>query len=93
MLRASEKKYLFLRTRRQLSGSNTLMEKILIDTQADRYAADVYNLRGCTTSILVRKDCSRIFRAAKRNLTPKGFKGPENHWTSFYIYEPRDLRL
>lgn len=85
MLRAFEKKYPFLRTRHQRAGSDTLMEKILIETRAGRYAADVYNLRAFTTSVLVSKGLFAKSPSRHDKFYPAGFKDPEGHWTSFYM--------
>jgi iron(III) transport system substrate-binding protein len=85
LLKAFEKKYPFLKTKHQRAGSDTLMEKILIETQAGRYAADVFNLRAFTTSVLVKKGLFAKFPSRQDKFYPEGFKDPEGYWTSFYM--------
>lgn len=85
VLKAFEKKYPFLEVNHHRAGSDTLMEKILIETRAGRQAADVYNLRGFTTSVLVQKGLFAKHPTRHAKFYRDGFKDPDGHWTSFYM--------
>jgi iron(III) transport system substrate-binding protein len=89
VLKAFEKRYPFLQTKHLRAGSDTLMEKILVETRAGRHAADVYNLRGFTTSVLVQKGLYAKHPTRHAKFYRDGFKDPEDE----LLYESRDLRL
>ena len=61
------------------------MEKILIETRAGRYSADVYNLRSFTTSVLVQKGLFAKYPSPHARFYKEGFKDPDGHWISFYM--------
>lgn len=85
MIRAFEKKYPFIKVNYYRAGSDTLMEKILIETRTGRYNADVYNMRSFTNSILVQKGLLGKYLSPHLKFYPEGFKDPEGRWTSFYM--------
>ncbi len=85
LLKGFEKKYPFIKAKHYRAGSDTLMEKILIETRAGRYNADVYNLRSFTSSVLVQKGLFAKYPSPHSKFYPEGFKDPQGHWTSFYM--------
>lgn len=82
---AFEKKYPFIKTKHYRAGSDTLMEKILIETRAGRHSADVYNMRSFTARILIEKGLFGKYRSPESKSYPKGFSDPNGYWTSFYM--------
>lgn len=82
---AFEKKYPFIKVQTYRAGSDTLLEKILIETRAGRYSADVYNLRSFTASVLVQKGLLAKYVSPYSEFYKEGFKDPQGHWTSFYM--------
>lgn len=85
VLKAFEKKYPFLKVKHYRAGSDTLMEKILVETRAGRHAADVYNLRAFTATILVQKGLFAKHPTRHGKFYREGFKDPGERWTSFYM--------
>ncbi len=85
-LNAFQKKYPFLKAKHYRAGSDTLMEKILIETRAGRYNADVYNLRSFTAAVLTEKGLfSQYSSPPHSKFYPEGFKDPGGAWTSIYM--------
>ncbi|OGP23056.1 MAG: hypothetical protein A2038_02170 [Deltaproteobacteria bacterium GWA2_57_13] len=85
MMKGFERKYPFIKAEHYRAGSDTLMEKILIETRAGRYSADVYNLRSFTTSVLVQKGLFAKYPSPHARFYKEGFKDPDGHWISFYM--------
>lgn len=85
MIRAFEKQYPFIKVNYYRAGSDTLMEKILIESRTGRHNADVYNMRSFTNSILVQKGLLAKYRSPHSRFYADGFKDPEGRWTSFYM--------
>ena len=85
MIRSFEKRYPFIKVDYYRAGSDTLMEKILIESRTGRHNADVYNMRSFTNSILVQKGLLAKYSSRHSRFYADGFKDPEGRWTSFYM--------
>ncbi|MFQ5682962.1 MAG: ABC transporter substrate-binding protein [Candidatus Binatia bacterium] len=83
--KAFEKRYPFLKVKHYRAGSDTLMEKILVETKAGRYNADVYNMRSFTAYVLLQKGLFAKYRSPQSKYYPAGYRDPKGYWTSFYM--------
>jgi iron(III) transport system substrate-binding protein len=84
MLKAFQKKYPFVKADMYRAGSDTLMEKILIEARAGRHVADVFNLRAFTITVLVKRGLLAKHPTRHAPFYRDGFKDRDGHWTSFY---------
>lgn len=84
MLGAFQKKYPFIKPEMYRAGSDTLMEKILIESRTGRHVADVYNLRAFTTTVLVKRGLLAKHVSRHAQFYRDGFKDKAGYWTSFY---------
>lgn len=84
MLRGFQRKYPFIKTDMYRAGSDTLMEKILIESRAGRHVADVYNLRAFTITVLVKRGLLAKNVSRHAVFFPNGYKDRDGHWVSFY---------
>ncbi len=84
MLKAFQKKYPFIKTEMYRAGSDTLLEKILLEARAGRHEADVYNLRAFTSTVLVKRGLLAKGSMRHARFYRDGFKDREGYWTSFY---------
>ncbi len=85
LIKPFEKKYPFLKVKHYRAGSDTLLQKILTETRASKYFADVYNIRSSEASILVEKGLFAQYSSPQVKFYPKGFREPKGHWVSFYM--------
>jgi iron(III) transport system substrate-binding protein len=85
MLKGFQKKYPFVKPDMYRAGSDTLLEKILIEARAGRHAADVYNLRAFTTTVLVQRGLLAKHPTRHAQFYKEGFKDRDGQWTSFYM--------
>ncbi len=85
LIRAFEKKYPFLKVNHYRAGSDTLLEKILIETRSGVYNADVYNLRSFTAHVMMEKGLFGQYVSPQSKAIPAGFKDPGGRWASFYM--------
>ncbi len=84
-LKKFQEKYPFLNFEAYRSGDESLMNKILAESQAKRYVFDVANTTGTTGEIIRRKGLFAKYLSPQRRFFPEACKDQEGYWTDTFL--------
>ncbi len=81
---AFQKKYPFLSPKNYSTRSAALLQRIITETQAGRYSADVIQGNIFTLYVLSQKGITAKYISPEAAGIPSDFRDPEGHWTAVY---------
>lgn len=84
-LKKFQEKYPFLEFEAYRSGDESLLNKILAESQAKRYVFDVANTTGITGEIVRRKGLFAKYLSPQREFYPDACKDQEGYWTDTFL--------
>ncbi len=80
-----EKKYPFVKTELYRTGGGPLLNKILTEARAGRYAWDVLSGRGEMHIPLMERKLLAPYRSPEQMMFEDDMKDKESYWTAFYV--------
>ncbi|MFC1816910.1 ABC transporter substrate-binding protein [Thermodesulfobacteriota bacterium] len=84
MIAKFEKKYPFMKVKMVRLNSQKLLTRVLAETRAKRYAADVIQTVAFSMHLLIKKGVLGHYVSTENNFYPKDFK-EQDYWTCAYF--------